>query len=115
LASLVLLLASIPLRAEVRPHGLFRDNAVLQRGVKLPVWGFTDRTEKVTVSLQGQEVITEPTDGKWRVDLAPLSAGGPYTLSIAQGSEKVELKNILSGDVWLCGGQSNMQWPLSQT
>jgi len=117
-ASVLLLIvfeASVPLQAGVKAHGLFRDNAVLQRGVKLPVWGTTDGSGKVTVGLAGQEASAEPKEGKWRVDLAPLAAGGPHTLTISQGSEKVEIKNILLGEVWLCGGQSNMQWSLSAT
>lgn len=113
LVTALLLLA--PLEAGLQPHGLFRDNAVLQRGVKLPVWGSTDKPGKVTVSIAGQTASAEPKDGKWRVDLAPLAAGGPHVLAIAQGDEKLELKNVLAGEVWLCGGQSNMQWSVSQS
>ena len=101
--------------AAVRPHGLFTDNAVLQRKVKVPVWGTTDSSDKVTVSFAGQQVECTPQDGEWKVELAPLAAGGPHAMTIAQGDDKVELKNILVGDVWLCGGQSNMQWTLSNS
>ena len=98
------------LYAEIRPQGLFSDNAVLQREVRLPVWGTTDKTDRVTVSFAGQEVSAEPHDGKWQVVLAPLDANKkPSTLTITQGDSKVELKNILVGDVWVCGGQSNME------
>ncbi len=102
-------------QAALEPNALFTDNAVLQQKVKVPVWGTTDQADKVTVSIAGQEVSATPKDGRWRVDLAPLAAGGPHTLSIAQGSQKVELKNILVGEVWICGGQSNMQWTLKQS
>ena len=102
--------------AEPRPHGLFRDNAVLQRDVKLPVWGTTDKRERVTVRFAGQEVSAEPKDGKWRVELAPLKASAtPGTMTIAQGDAKRELKNLLVGDVWVCSGQSNMYVPLRDT
>ena len=60
--------------AELRPHGLFRDNAVLQRDAKLPVLGTTDKPERVTVSFAGQEASVEPKDGKWHHDLASLKA-----------------------------------------
>jgi sialate O-acetylesterase len=102
--------------AEVTPHGLFTDNAVLQRDVKLPVWGTTTGTEKITVSFAGQEVSAAPTGELWQVELAPLAANNePATLTITQGDAKVERKNILVGDVWVCGGQSNMEWPLIKT
>jgi len=101
--------------AAVTPHGLFTDNAVLQRGAKSPVWGTTDKPEKVTVKIAGKEASAEPKDGKWRVELPGLEAGGPHTLAISQGDQNIELKNILIGDVWICGGQSNMQWSLKDT
>jgi sialate O-acetylesterase len=103
-------------RAEVTPSSLFTDNAVLQRDVKLPVWGTTNSGDKVTVSFAGQEVSAQPADGQWKVELAPLAANGQgATLTVTQGDAKVERKNILVGDVWVCGGQSNMQWELHQT
>jgi sialate O-acetylesterase len=102
--------------AEITPHGLLSDNAVLQRDVKLPVWGTTDRPEKVTVSFAGQEVSADPADGRWQVELAPIPANSqPATLTITQGDTKVQRNNILVGDVWVCGGQSNMEWPLIKT
>ena len=68
LASFASILAtSATVEAGIKPHGLFRDHAVLQRGVKLPVWGTSDKPGKVTVSIAGQEASTEPKDGKWRV------------------------------------------------
>ena len=77
LACGALLLAASPLLAAVKPHALFSDNTVLQHGKKLPVWGTTDKTDKVTVSFEGQEVSATPENGKWKVELAPLKPGGP--------------------------------------
>ena len=102
-------------RAAIEPNALFSDNTVLQQKVKVPVWGTSDKSEKVTVSFAGQEVSAMPKDGRWRVDLAPLAAGGPHVMTIAQGQDKVEVKNVLVGEVWICGGQSNMQWALKQS
>ncbi len=102
-------------RAAVQTHALFSDNAVLQQKVKLPVWGTTDSTAPVKVSLAGQEKEAAPADGKWRVEFEPLPAGGPHVLTVSQGEDKLERKNILIGEVWLCGGQSNMQWPLNRS
>ena len=102
--------------AEVTPSNLFSDNAVLQRDVKLPVWGTTDKPEKVTVNFAGQEVSAQPADGQWQVELEPLAASSESrTLTVTQGGAKVERKNILVGDVWVCSGQSNMEWPLEKT
>jgi sialate O-acetylesterase len=102
-------------RAAIEPNALFSDNTVLQQKAKVPVWGTTDQNEKVTVSFAGQEVSAMPKDGRWRVELAPLAAGGPHVMTIAQGQHKVEVKNVLVGEVWICGGQSNMQWALKQS
>ena len=111
----LILAVSTAAQAAVRPHGLFTDNAVLQQKVKVPVWGTTDAEDKVTVSIAGQQAEATPEDGKWKVELEPLTAGGPHVMTITQGDDKLELKNILVGEVWLCGGQSNMQWTLANS
>jgi sialate O-acetylesterase len=107
----VLALLATAAGAAVLPAALFSDNAVLQQGIAAPVWGAADSGEKVTVKFQDQEVSTVAKDGKWMVRLAPLKAGGPYKMSIT-GSNTIELSNILVGEVWVCSGQSNMQFGL---
>ena len=97
--------------AEVTPHLLFTDNAVLQRGANIPVWGVARDGEEVTVRFAGQEKKTVAKNGRWRVSLDPVEAGGPYELTI-EGDNVITLKNILVGEVWFCGGQSNMQFEL---
>jgi sialate O-acetylesterase len=111
---LALVVSSGSAFAAVKPHGLFTDNAVLQQGVPVPVWGTASDGEKVTVKLNGQEVSTTAQDGKWMVRLKPLKAGGPFTLTIA-GENTIELKNVLVGEVWICSGQSNMQRSVTQS
>ncbi|HTU25517.1 MAG TPA: sialate O-acetylesterase [Pirellulales bacterium] len=102
-------------RAELKPDNLFSDGAVLQRDAKLPVWGTTDRDQPVTVRFAGQEVSATPEKGTWQVELAPLASNSqPSTLTIAQGDVTIERTNILVGDVWICGGQSNMRWMVRQ-
>ncbi len=116
IAILALLAAALPLHADVKLHKLFSDNALLQRGVKVPVWGTTDKPDAVTVKFGSQSVTASPADGKWKAELAPLDASAePRELVITQGDKTVTLKNILVGDVWLCGGQSNMQWEVHQS
>jgi sialate O-acetylesterase len=107
----VCILGTAPLHAAVKTHGLFTDNMVLQQGMSVPVWGTADDGEKVTVQFQGQEVSATAKDGKWMVKLNKLEAGGPYTMTI-RGSNTIELKNVLVGEVWICSGQSNMEMGL---
>ena len=115
LAAVVLVGSAGVARAAITTNALFTDNAVLQQKTKVPVWGTTDSADKVTVSIAGQEAVAIPKDGRWKVELAPLAAGGPYVMTISQGKDKLEVKNLLVGEVWICGGQSNMQWPLKQS
>ncbi len=106
----VLVLLPMGARADVKLPAIFSDHAVLQRDMKLPIWGKADPGEEVTVSIAGQTQKTKAdANGKWRVTLEPLSVGEPLTMTVA-GKNKVEVKDILVGEVWLCSGQSNMEW-----
>ncbi len=90
-------------------HPLFSDNMVLQRDRKVLVWGWTEPGKEVVVSMEGKRATAKAdANGKWTVQLGPFKAGGPFTL-IIEGSQKVELKDVLVGDVWVCSGQSNME------
>lgn len=102
----VVLSASVA-NAEVSPSRLFTDNAVLQAGTDVPVWGTAREGEAVTVEFAGQKVNTVAKDGKWRVSLKNLQPGGPHLLTMT-GDNVVTAKNVLVGEVWLCSGQSNM-------
>jgi sialate O-acetylesterase len=100
---------------EVKLPAIFSDHAVLQRDMPVPVWGWAEPGEEVTVSIAGQtHQATADDKGKWRVTLEPLSTGKPLQL-IVEGTERVERNDILVGEVWLCSGQSNMEWPISAT
>lgn len=102
-------------RADVTPNPLFSDNAVLQRDKEVPVWGMAADGEKVTVEFAGQKLETVAKDGRWRVELQPMPASPePRTMTFT-GNNTVTAKNILVGEVWLCSGQSNMEWPLRDT
>ena len=104
----VLLCSFFVSKAEVKPNSLFSNNVVLQREAVLPVWGTASEGEKISVEFCGQKVKTFAKNGKWRVELKPLKAGGPFTMTI-QGKNKIEITNVLVGDVWVCSGQSNME------
>ncbi|WP_242916220.1 sialate O-acetylesterase [Pontibacter liquoris] len=92
----------------VRLPYLVSDGMVLQRNARINIWGWADAGEKVKVRFRGKTYkATTGANGKWRVLLAPLPAGGPYTMQI-DGSNHLTLNDILLGDVWVCAGQSNM-------
>ena len=112
--SAVLLAWAISARADVRLPALFSDNMVLQQKAAVPVWGWADEGEDVAITFRGKTVKATATGGKWMVKLGRLKAGGPDTLVI-QGKNRIELKNVLVGEVWVCSGQSNMEFPLKSS
>jgi sialate O-acetylesterase len=109
-----LILSAAEAQAAVKPNNLFSDNCVLQQGISVPVWGTAADGEKVTVQINGQTAVTTAENGRWMVKLRSMKAGGPYTLTI-KGTNTVEVKNVLVGEVFICSGQSNMQWPVNQS
>jgi sialate O-acetylesterase len=93
---------------QVKLPRLIRDSMILQRDAKIRIWGWAGKNEKVSIHFGKQHVTTKATpDGKWTAWLPPMKAGGPYTMHIS-ASNKITLKDILIGDVWICSGQSNM-------
>ena len=100
-------------RAEVKPADLFTDHMVLQQKTTLEIWGTATPSKKVTLTTSWDGATYSDTagaDGGWKVEVTTPSYGGPYTISIAEGRKKpLVLSDILIGEVWLCGGQSNMQ------
>ena len=98
--------------AEVEPAGIFGNNMVLQSHRPVPVWGKADPGERVRIRL-GEYTADTTSDahGNWRVALPALEPGGPYTLSI-QGKNTIRLDNVMVGEVWLCAGEGNMEYPL---
>lgn len=95
---------------------LFTDNMVLQYGCPLKIHGKANAGEKVTVAIDKQKhQATTGSDGRWAVELQPLKAGGPYTLTVSAGQQKKVYNNVLAGEVWLCSGQSNMEFYLNRS
>ncbi len=91
---------------------IFGDHAVLQQGGPISVWGTAAPAQAVTVTLNGQSVTAKAdTKGRWRTALPAAAPGGPYTLTVAAGAARTTLSDIMVGDVYLCGGQSNMEFP----
>lgn len=102
-------------KASVELPSIFGSGMVLQRDQPIHIWGWANPGERVSVQFKGQRASTRADDaGDWRVRLTAEPAGGPFALSVI-GENEIELDNILLGDVWLCSGQSNMEWPLKMT
>lgn len=100
--------------SQVHAAPIFGDSMVLQQQIPIPVWGNSAPREMISVSLHKQSQQTLSDDqGKWEVILKPEKAGGPFILLI-EGENTLLFKNVLIGEVWLCSGQSNMAFPLSQ-
>ena len=103
-------------QAEVKLPSVFDDHMVLQQGQKLPIWGWADPGESVTVSVAGQTKKTKAgKDGAWDVHLKPLKASKTPVAFSVKGSNSIEFEDVLVGEVWLCSGQSNMEWRVSQS
>ena len=94
---------------------IYSDNMVLQHGQSLPLHGIANAGTKITVTIGSQQLnTTANSNGKWQVTLAPLAAKETYTLQITAGKEKRIFKNVVAGEVWLCSGQSNMEFEMFQ-
>ena len=112
LAAVLAIFAVSSTQANVRLPALFSDHMVLQRDVSVPVWGWADAGEPITVQFAGQEKnAVADAAGKWTVKLDPLKTGNPQTL-VVQGKNTVTIQDVLVGEVWLGSGQSNMDFPM---
>jgi sialate O-acetylesterase len=113
LASALLPVSHTVVRAEVRVPSLISDHMVLQRGQRVRVWGTASAGERVSVSFSGRGArATADARGRWQVFLGPFDAGGPHVLTVEGASNKLTFNDVLVGDVWVCSGQSNMEWLL---
>lgn len=112
----VLLLVNTSSFAQLRLARLFTDHAVLQREKPLPVWGWASPNTSVKITLNNQsQTVQADSEGKWLVRFSPFEAGGPHQLLAISKTDTIRLKDILIGDVWLCSGQSNMEWTVGQS
>lgn len=94
--------------ADVRLPRLIRDSMILQRDMRVRCWGWADPGERVSVRINGKKLqAVAAADSSWMIELSPMKAGGPYTITI-DGHNHIVLHDVLVGDVWVCSGQSNM-------
>lgn len=105
-----------PLLAELAMHGTFGENMVLQRDKPIPVWGTTEPGKNVIVVFHEQSArTTADAQGNWSVELPAMEADSEgQTLVVEAGEERIAIDNVLLGDIWLCGGQSNMEFDLAK-
>jgi sialate O-acetylesterase len=108
-------LGAAPASAAIKLAGLFADHMVLQRETAVPVWGTATAGDTVTVAFAGQtKSTTADATGQWRVRLDPMPASGESReLRVSGSDSSVKISDVLVGEVWLAGGQSNMRFPLS--
>jgi len=100
-------------QAQLATSKLFGDHMVLQRNHEVPVWGQSAKKTKVTVSFNNQLVSVKADEqGNWKAVLHPMQEGGPYDMKISSGKESITYSDIMLGEVWLCSGQSNMEFQL---
>lgn len=113
--ALVALILGSQASADVRLPKLFSDHMVIQQGQPTVVWGWAEAGEKVSVKFaEATADATADSNGKWMVKLAAPSAGGPHELTVA-GKNTIKLTDVLVGEVWICSGQSNMEWTVQMS
>jgi sialate O-acetylesterase len=105
-------LLAYTISAQIKMPGIFGDHMVIQRGRPVPVWGWASPNEKLVLTFHSQKKeATADRNGKWRVNLDPEPAGGPFELRI-QGRNRLIFHDVMVGEVWICSGQSNMEFEL---
>jgi sialate O-acetylesterase len=106
--------AGLHLQGAIELPAIFGDHMVLQRDKPIPVWGWSDEGQEVKVSFAGKSVTaTAGKDGRWEVRLPAMKASDQERELTVEGSDKIILKDILVGEVWVCSGQSNMEWSVN--
>ena len=108
-----MIISTFSVSAQLKLPKLISDGMVLQRNINLNIWGWGRENQKVVITFNNKQYTTQVSvKGEWRMQLPKQKAGGPYTMTIESNNEKLSIKDILIGEVWLCSGQSNMELPM---
>ncbi|WDE97609.1 sialate O-acetylesterase [Lentisphaera profundi] len=111
LINLTIIAISSQVYADISLPQIIDSQMILQRDAKVPIWGWADKGEQVTVQFAGQTKTATPNEsGKWMIDLDPMPASNEARSMIIKGKNTINLNDILVGEVWLASGQSNMEW-----
>jgi sialate O-acetylesterase len=103
--------ASVFAQQSLKAANIFTDNMVLQRDEAFVIWGWAGVNEEVSVSLKGQSVTAKAdAKGKWIAKFEPIGLGDPFTVTLKDATNEITFSNVVAGDVWICSGQSNMEW-----
>jgi len=105
-----------PAAAELSVSKIFGEGMVLQRDTTIPIWGTAEPNQRIVVNI-ADHTATAGSDarGRWRATIQAMAAGGPYELTISAGKQSVRITDVLVGDVWICSGQSNMEWVVADS
>lgn len=103
--------------AQISFPPIFSDNMVLQQNKPINIWGWADVNEKITVTINNSTSTTTANQyGEWKLNIPEMTAGGPHEISVTgSSSPEIKFKNVMIGEVWICSGQSNMNWPIKNT
>jgi sialate O-acetylesterase len=115
LTTLSFLLLTLLVQAQIKVASILGDNMVLQRNSEVKIWGTSEPKSKLIISASWDKLkitATSNDKGEWLVKIKTSEAGGPYSITISDSKQKIVVKNILLGEVWLCSGQSNMEMPM---
>ena len=113
---IVVILSAFFVQAETKLPSILGSHMVLQQGEKCPIWGWDDSDKQITVEFAGQKHTAKVADGgRWEVHLDPMKVNAKGQTLTIRGSSKLELTDVLVGEVWLCSGQSNMEWRVVQS
>lgn len=113
--AIIIFLISFQINAKIKLPALFTDNMMLQQKANAPIWGWAEKNANIIIKTSwDSKTYKTKTDnsGKWKAELQTPTAGGPFTIEVIEGKEKITIQNVLIGEVWLCSGQSNMEMPL---
>lgn len=113
---LCMVITSTVTYAQLRLPGLFSDHMVLQQNATVPIWGWSQPTQKVIIKVSWDTTTVRVTSANttfWKTAIKSPAAGGPHTITVIAGNEQQVINDVLSGEVWLCSGQSNMEWPMA--
>ena len=116
ISCLLLILPSLSVTAQLRLPGLFDDHMVIQQQASVPIWGWASPVQDISISVSWDTITvrTKADNGTfWKTYLQSPAAGGPHTITIRAGKEVRTLEDVLIGEVWLCSGQSNMEWSMA--
>jgi len=116
--NIIFILTSLTLnvKAQLELSKLFNDHMVIQRNQPINVWGWYDRNAEIQIQFNTKSYSAIADEkGQWRIVIPEMEAGGPYKMKISAMDESITLNDILIGDVWVCSGQSNMEWIVAES